>query len=620
MSRRLLAFTVGVLSLAFPQAAFAFNIMSSGGFLFDPDDRSGALSNGSIDAYDGCYNFSVTVGDPTSGAMWQYSTDGSSNSMSLDGRQLDMPLVDTGLGVSAERHFWVPTSDGDYGRFVDAVTNTSTAPITVTLTITGNLGSDSSTQIFADSSGGTSLSNTDEWFATWDTGPSDPPLAHIVQGTDSPVPATMISLSEDNLAWNFTTTLLPGERAAIMTLAIQKHGLADVTAEAMRIQDAPDNVLVGLDDFFTDMINYRLVTANAPLIQFAPSVSEPEGTSFDINVAVSPAMGSMTTPTWTWDLNGDGTFGDMPNAASVHIDGSTTDGPSVVRVGVEATDSSVSAHRYHSVSITNVAPSFTHTTPPSATRTGAHYMFQPSATDIAGTHDSLRFALVNGPSGMSVDPATGLVLWTPRPADATMPGAPLSISISVNDGDGGMDTMNWLLTVIANNPPTAPLLVYPTGGPGFLTNKPNLIISNGTDSDFDPLTYTFEIDALPTFNSPALITSPDVAETPATTEWTTSDVLAPNHWFWRARTSDSYATSDWTPTGDFYMLPPPGSDDAGMMTTDMGVTSLDGGMGPTTTPKSGCSIATGTNRRSHGELIWFALAAAAVIVRRRVRR
>ena len=59
--RRAASLSALAASLALPAMALATDLTSSGGFLFDIQDEfgGGELSNGSIDAYDGCYYLDV---------------------------------------------------------------------------------------------------------------------------------------------------------------------------------------------------------------------------------------------------------------------------------------------------------------------------------------------------------------------------------------------------------------------------------------------------------------------------------------------------------------------------------------------------------------------------------
>src|SRR5690606_27217124 len=58
---------------------------------------------------------------------------------------------------------------------------------------------------------------------------------------------------------------------------------------------------------------------------------------------------------------------------------------------------------------------------------GRTYVYLPAVTDE--DNDPLTFALDDGPAGMSIDPQTGLIAWTPAPDQF----GPFNVSLSVSD-------------------------------------------------------------------------------------------------------------------------------------------------------------------------------------------
>jgi hypothetical protein len=79
------------------------------------------------------------------------------------------------------------------------------------------------------------------------------------------------------------------------------------------------------------------------------------------------------------------------------------------------------------------------------------YDYQIQAKDPDGDAP-LRFELVHGPPGMTVDEASGAVTWT-VPQDAK---GNNSIEVAVSDSYGGRVTQDWVLSVDWNQPPAAP--------------------------------------------------------------------------------------------------------------------------------------------------------------------
>src|SRR4029077_15632370 len=90
----------------------------------------------------------------------------------------------------------------------------------------------------------------------------------------------------------------------------------------------------------------------------------------------------------------------------------------------------------------NVPPVIT-SEPSTQIGVGQLYSYAVRASDTDG--DLLTYSLTAGPAGMTVDPITGLVKWTPT---ATQVGTQ-SASIVVSDGQGGFAGQNWSVVVSA---------------------------------------------------------------------------------------------------------------------------------------------------------------------------
>lgn len=80
---------------------------------------------------------------------------------------------------------------------------------------------------------------------------------------------------------------------------------------------------------------------------------------------------------------------------------------------------------------TNRPPRFT-TEPPLEAEAGARYLYDADALDL--DLDPVTFSLVAGPSGMAVDPASGLVSWTPGAV------GPAEVTVVLGAGDGAAVT------------------------------------------------------------------------------------------------------------------------------------------------------------------------------------
>lgn len=232
-----------------------------GGFLFDIQDGSGgngALSDGTSDAYDGCYNLSVGGSG--------YSSPGSSTS-SLAGRQIELPEANVGA-LRVKRLVYVP-SVGGWARYVDVISNPGAAVANTTVRIDGNLGSDGSTVLVTSSSGDSSFTPLDRWFTTDDSDATgDPSLGHVVFGTGALVTPREAAAPTGEMNWTFDVAVPPGGRVAIMTFAIQAANRAAARAEAERLVELPDDAILGLDEYGSDIVNFAL-NSTAPCMGLA---------------------------------------------------------------------------------------------------------------------------------------------------------------------------------------------------------------------------------------------------------------------------------------------------------------------------------------------------------------
>lgn len=111
-----------------------------------------------------------------------------------------------------------------------------------------------------------------------------------------------------------------------------------------------------------------------------------------------------------------------------------------------------------------------------------------------------------------------------------------------------------------NGSPTAPTPISPVGGVTVSTQVPELRVGNATDPEMDPLTYTFQVDRVPSFDSPDLQVSPVVPETTAETAWTPAPLLDNTLHYWRAAASDGNTSGPWAGSSFFVNLAndPPG--------------------------------------------------------------
>lgn len=129
---------------------------------------------------------------------------------------------------------------------------------------------------------------------------------------------------------------------------------------------------------------------------------------------------------------------------------------------------------------TNHAPVFT-SSPGTSSRVGTTYRYDANASDA--DNDALAFALVEGPAGMQVDAATGLVTWSPLAADV----GTHHVELRVTDAPGASVTQSFdLVTTAANSLPAFTSLPAHFGKVG----REYRYDAAATDADGDALTWT----------------------------------------------------------------------------------------------------------------------------------
>lgn len=279
----------------------------------------------------------------------------------------------------------------------------------------------------------------------------------------------------------------------------------------------------------------------APRIAFSSPFSAPEGDSLMITVRVTDPEGDSVT--FSWDLDGDGTYGESTGEPTVTIPEGTTDGPGNFVVAVQASDGVHTGHRSRSIAITNVAPMIT-SRPPTVAAIDQHVRYLLTVVDPGGTHDVPTFTLRAGPPSANVT-TEGLFDWTPTEAEITAPGTSRAVAVDVDDGDMGTATQTWSMTVIDDHAPSDPLLLYPAMDAPLLIPGIHLAIGNSSDLDGDPITYAFELDSTQTFDSPDLQRSMAIpGDASGITEWRPSEApLRYGRWYWRISASDGQVTT-----------------------------------------------------------------------------
>lgn len=100
---------------------------------------------------------------------------------------------------------------------------------------------------------------------------------------------------------------------------------------------------------------------------------------------------------------------------------------------------------------------------------------------------------------------------------------------------------------VGNSAPTAPAIVSPPVGSSVPALAAVLTVANATDADGDVLTYLFELDSAPGFDSGARQVSPPIpAGAGGTSGWPVSGLLENQRYHWRVKAQDGRSESPWT--------------------------------------------------------------------------
>jgi hypothetical protein len=190
----------------------------------------GSVIQGPSNAFDS-YNRLTVAGE-------LYSADTPSQSTN-NGHLLVTPKR-TISGLDVRRQAYVPDSgQTSFVRIIDEFSNPTSAPIQVSISNTGNLGSDKQTIVFASSDGDTIAEPTDAWFATDDSNPNGgtPAIVHY-QHSDVGVSPSATALVADNLKISYALTVPAGTTSRVASFVLVGVNRSEVLAAAARIENA----------------------------------------------------------------------------------------------------------------------------------------------------------------------------------------------------------------------------------------------------------------------------------------------------------------------------------------------------------------------------------------------
>lgn len=333
-------------------------------------------------------------------------------------------------------------------------------------------------------------------------------------------------------------------------------GIANVDAQWLAEADGADGAYNAALRNFVAASEGTASAPGAPRLRFSAPYTAEEGEALRISVEVTDDEGDTTS--FRWDLDGDGVFDEHADEPTVDIPAGTTDGPSAFVVAVEATDGLHTTRRTRTTAISNEPPAIV-SRPPAVAAIGLHVRYALDVRDPGGVHDPLVFDLRTGPASAVVTSA-GVFDWTPGEAEVTAAGTMRTIAIDVADGDGASDSQRWSMVVIDDHAPTDPTLLYPVMDAPVLLAGLHLSIGNASDLDGDPISYRFELDSSPAFDSVDLQHADAVMGSPTgiTTYTPEPAALHEGHWYWRVSASDGQVET-FPVQATFQIVPDPAS-------------------------------------------------------------
>ncbi len=224
----------------------SLNLDGADGFRYDVE-CNGELSDGGTvdrhlnDAYDGTYLLNL------SGRLFNRQFPClAAGLVDVGGRQVALGYV-TFDSLQVTRKIYSPAGGG-FARYLEILKNPTAVPVTTSVMISGNLGSDSNTRIVVPPS------NTSFTYAITDQSGfcCDPLLGHVFSGATprAPISAVQFTNNNDNIFYRWDNiTIQPGQTVIFMHFAVQRD-LTDLTgtqAQAGSLANLTDpNALTGM--------------------------------------------------------------------------------------------------------------------------------------------------------------------------------------------------------------------------------------------------------------------------------------------------------------------------------------------------------------------------------------
>jgi hypothetical protein len=228
------------------------------------------------------------------------------------GRTLTTPSQ-TLSGLDVWREITVPDVGTEaFARTVDVLQNPTDGPVSTTVRLVGNLGSDAATTVFATGDGDLDVETTDQWIGTDGGAGGGPAVIHYIHGPFGVQPSAVAVLG-DNIEWTYNLTVPAHQTARLAHFTI----LADDRTAAMAAADAlvtPAGFGGQAAAFLSQEELNSLVSFDTPPVADAGGpYSSDEGAQIQLDASDSydpNATGGDSIVAYRWDLDGDGQYDD----------------------------------------------------------------------------------------------------------------------------------------------------------------------------------------------------------------------------------------------------------------------------------------------------------------------
>ena len=343
----------------------------------------------------------------------------------------------TAAGLTVSRRITVPNvGSQDFARTVDRFTNPTGSPISTTVTLVGNLGSDAATTVFATSDGTGVVGPNDQWIGTDDAdGTGTPAVIHYIHGPAGLKPSS-VSVNGDNITWTYNLTIPAGQTVELACFTIVNSSRTEAVAAANALvtasgfQNQAAAFLTSTD--LSSLANFRFLTSSSLVIAAGSGIGTYGGTTTATATLTSDGL-PIQNATISFSLNGVGVGTATTNASGI----ATLNGINLIGFNAGTYNSclaaSFAADSNHGPSsatanlVVNRAP--LSVTPANQTKTyGATF------TAFAGTVTGIQ----NGDAITASYSSSGSV------AAASVSGGAYAITATLNDPEGKLG--NYLVT------------------------------------------------------------------------------------------------------------------------------------------------------------------------------